>query len=287
VVREEDERLRQAIRVGNADISSTTTMRNPMDNDADPLAAPAAPALPVSSSTDRWTGLLAGAAAHDVNTFVHSVANGRALLGKPGVGNSDAAETEQLLEGCLVELRKLGVRLRALAIASESTASANVGEVCANARAEVVPVRGQMLQLEPIPADLCVRGTAAAVTTAIASLLEHAVAASPAGATIRLAARSAHAVLASRADAAREARRGSVIVEVTAPQAGELGTIGKARLDVLLATTLRELRGDVSLVLPGAIADALAGAVYLASDRQGGLVLVLELIAAVPASVRG
>jgi hypothetical protein len=70
-----------------------------------------------------------------------------------------------------------------------------------------------------------------------------------------------------------------VIVEIAAPQAGGLGTIGMARLDTLLATTLRELRGDLSLVLSGAVADALGGAVYLASDSEGGLVLVLDLVA--------
>ena len=245
------------------------------------LSVPHEPALPVSSSTGLWTGLLAGAAAHDVNNFVHSVANGRALLGNPAMGIFDAAECEDLIEGCLAELRKLGVRLRTLAIACESTASANVDEACAGARAEVVPVRGQVLQVAPIPADLRVRGTAAAVTTAIASLLEHALAASPAGATVRLAARSAHVALGSEADvAARQVRGGSVIVEIAAPEVGGLGTIAKARLDALLATTLRELRGDLSLVLSGAIADALGGAVYLASDAEEGLVLVLDLVAA-------
>jgi hypothetical protein len=243
-------------------------------------SVPNEPALPVSSSTGIWAGLLAGAVAHDVNTFVHSVANGRALLGRPAVGTSDAAECEDLIEECLIELRKLGVRLRTFAIACESAASANVDEACAAARAEVVPVRGQMLHGEPIPADLRVRGTAAAVMTAIACLLEHALAASPAGATVRLAARGAPAAFGSPADdAARQSRGRSAIVEIAAPQAGGLGTIGMARLDTLLATTLRELRGDLSLVLSGAVADALGGAVYLASDSEGGLVLVLDLVA--------
>jgi len=45
----------------------------------------------------------------------------------------------------------------------------------------------------------------------------------------------------------------------------------------LLDTALRDLRGDVSLVIAGAIADALGGAVHLASSAQSGLVLALRL----------
>ena len=92
-----------------------------------------------------------------------------------------------------------------------------------------------------------VRGTDAAVRTAIASLLEHALAASPTGATIRLAVRDAPA--------------GAVVVEIAAPEATGLGAIAVERLDTLLDTTLRDLRGDFSLVLAGALADAVGGAV--------------------------
>jgi hypothetical protein len=64
-------------------------------------------------------------------------------------------------------------------------------------------------------------------------------------------------------------------VEITAPQA--TGVIGRARLDTLLDTALRERRGDLSLVLAGAVADALGGTVYVASDSKRGLVLELYL----------
>jgi hypothetical protein len=55
--------------------------------------------------------------------------------------------------------------------------------------------------------------------------------------------------------------------------------IDRAPLATLLDTTLRDWRGDLSLVLAGALADALGGAVYLASDSTRGLVLDLQLVA--------
>ncbi len=71
-----------------------------------------------------------------------------------------------------------------------------------------------------------------------------------------------------------------MIVEIVAPEAGELGAIGKTRLDLVLASSLPELRGDARLILAGAIADAIGGAVYIASDSNAGLVLTLHLVAA-------
>jgi hypothetical protein len=111
-----------------------------------------------------------------------------------------------------------------------------------------------------------VRGTDAAVRTAIASLLEHALAASPTGTKIQLA--------------VREASAGAVVVEIAAPEAPGLDAIAVERLDTLLDTALRDLRGDFSLVLAGAIADAVGGAVTLASSPDSGLVLALHLAAA-------
>jgi signal transduction histidine kinase len=215
-----------------------------------------------------WTGLLAGAVAHDINNFVQGVSSARALAGTPGAIVADAAETEAIIEDELEELRKMGGRLRALASAGSTGACTRLADACADAFAEV-DRSPEQLRAESIPADLWVVGTAAALTTAIASLLEHAMAASPASAPVRVAIRRSQA--------------GSpVIVEIGAPEAGALGALGKARLASVLASALPELRGDARLILAGAIADALGGAVYIASDAEAGLVLALHLVARAP-----
>ena len=228
--------------------------------------------MTASTRAAGWTGLLAGAVAHDINNFVQGVSSARALAGAPGATIADAAETAAIIEDDLDQLRRLGGRLRALASAGGSEASTRLAGVCADALAEVDRPPEQ-LRAESIPADLCVVGTAAALTTAIASLLEHAVAASPASAPVRLA---VHAPQTVGAAVIVE----PVIVEIAAPEAGELGAIGETRLDLVLASSLPELRGDARLILAGAIADAIGGAVYIASDANAGLVLTLHLVAA-------
>jgi signal transduction histidine kinase len=229
--------------------------------------------MTASTRSAVWTGLLAGAVAHDINNFVQGVSSARSLArafgAAPGRTTADAAETEAIIEEDLDQLRKMGSRLRALAGAG-SQASTRLADACADACAEVDRTPEQ-LQAESIPPELCVVGTAAAVRTAIASLLEHALAASPAAAPIRLT-----------VDATGHAPGSPVIVEISAPEFGELGPIGRARLDVALAGSLPELRGDARLILAGAIADAIGGAVYIASDSKAGLVLTLHLVAGAP-----
>jgi hypothetical protein len=232
-----------------------------------------------SPTAAAWTGLLAGAVAHDINNFVQGLSSARALAGAPGATTADAAETAAIIEDDLDQLRKMGARLRALAGAGGGEASTRLAGVCADAFAEVDRPPEQM-PADSIPADLCVVGTAAALTTAIVSLLEHALAASPAAAPVRLAVQGPQTVSAAAADGrARPAPGSPVIVEIRAPAAGELGPISKARLDVALASSLCELRGDARLILAGAIADALGGAVYIASDAKAGLLLALHLVA--------
>ena len=80
--------------------------------------------------------------------------------------------------------------------------------------------------------------------------------------------------------AVRDAPAGAVVVEIAAPEASGLGAIAVARLDALLDTTLRDLRGDFSLVLAGALAEAVGGAVTVASSPDSGLVLALHLAVA-------
>jgi hypothetical protein len=102
------------------------------------------------------------------------------------------------------------------------------------------------------------------VRAAIASLLEHALAASPTGAPIELA--------------VRDVSSGSVVVEIAAPAASASAAIDRARLDTLLGSALRDRRGDFTLVLAGAVADAVGGAVYVESNSRRGLVLELQLV---------
>jgi len=229
--------------------------------------------------TASWTSLLAGAVAHDINNFVQGVSSARSLAGAPGAAIPDAAETATIIEEDLEQLRKLGGRLRALAAAGGRQASARLADACADALAEVDLPTEQLL-LDSIPAELRVVGTAAALTTAIASLLEHALAASPAAVAVSLTARAWQAAGPTAAEGPAPPSPGSaVIVEIAAPDAGELGSISRARLDVVLASSLPELRGDARLILAGAIADAIGGAVYIASDATAGLVLALHLVA--------
>ena len=236
--------------------------------------------MTASPGAPNWTGLLAGAVAHDINNFVQGVSSARSLAGAPGAMGAVTAETEAIVEDDLEQLRKLGGRLRALASAARQGAATRLADACADAIAEVDGPLEQM-RADSIPADLCVVGPAAAVTTAIASLMEHALTASPAGAAVSLTVRRPRAAGVTLAEGTRGAAPGSpVIVEIAAPNATQLGSINRARLDVVLASSLAELRGDAHLVLGGAIADAVGGAVYIASDASTGLLLALQLTVA-------
>jgi hypothetical protein len=221
-----------------------------------------------ATPTACWTQLLAAALAHDIGNLAHGLSSAQRLAG-PGAGDDfEPAEWAQFVERDVERLRKLGVRLRALAAAGEIHSSARLDAACADALAEVDPAGGRVRRAASPPAEARVGGTAAAVTAAIASLLEHALEASPAGAPIELA--------------VRDASGGSVIVGIAAPGASAMGAIDRARLDTLLDTSLRDRRGDFSLVLAGAIADAIGGAVYVAADPKRGLALDLQLVACPP-----
>ena len=169
-----------------------------------------------ATRTAGWTELIAAALAHDINNLALSLSSAQRLI-RPGAGEDfDATEWAAFVEGDVNRLRKLGVRLRALG-AAEVHSSARLDDACAAALAEVDPAGGQVRRADSPPVDACVRGTAAAVAAAIASLLEHARAASPTGAPIELA--------------VRDAPGGSVIVEIAAPEAAASAVIDRARLD--------------------------------------------------------
>jgi hypothetical protein len=211
-----------------------------------------------------WTELLAAALAHDIGNLAHALSAAQRMA-RPGAAEDfDAAEWAAFVEGDVDRLRKLGVRLRALAAAGDVHSSVRLDEACAAALAEVDPAGARVRRVDAPPVDARVRGTAAAVRAAIASLLEHARAASPTGAAIELAVRSASG--------------GSIIVEIAAPDASAPAVIDRALLETLLDAALRDRRGDFSLVLAGAVAEALGGAVYFASNSKRGLVLELELV---------
>jgi hypothetical protein len=213
-----------------------------------------------------WTELVASAVAHDINNLVHTLSAERALSG----GSGGCGESTDLVEDCLSEFRKLGARLHTLARAGGAGAQALVDDACVDALVEVDPTGARVLRGEPPPPGTCVRGSAAAVRTAIVSLLEHALAASPTCAPIRMA--------------VRQAPGETTVVEIAAPEVSGLGAVDDDRLDALLTTTLRDLRGDASLILAGAIADAIGGAVHVGSCPQRGLLLALRLATAKPAA---
>jgi hypothetical protein len=214
-----------------------------------------------ATPTAGWTELLAAALAHDIGNLAHSLSSAQGLTRAVAGESFDVAEWAAFVEGDVDRLRKLTVRLRALAVAGELRASARLDEACAAALAEVDPDGSRVRWVGQPPAASYVRGTGAAVRAAIVSLLEHALAASPTDASIELA--------------VRDAPGGSVIAEIAAPAASAV--IARARLETLLDTALRDRRGDLSLVLAGAVADALGGAVYLSSDSKRGLVLEFQV----------
>jgi hypothetical protein len=217
-----------------------------------------------ATPTTDWTELLAAALAHDINNLALSLSSAQRLIRAGAGADLEAAEWAAFVEGDVARLRKLGVRLRALSVAHQLQSPARLDEACAAALAEVDPGGGQLRRVGSPSGEPTVRGPAAAVRAAIASLLEHARDASPTGAPVDLAVGAATA--------------GSIVVEIAAPRASATGAISKARLDTLLDTVLLDRRGDFTLVLAGAVADALGGAVTFASDPERGLVLELQLV---------
>jgi signal transduction histidine kinase len=215
-----------------------------------------------------WTELVASAVAHDINNLVHTLSNERALIAAPagangGGGSGGSVGSPDLVEECLCEFRKLGARLHTLARARGAGGHTLIDDACVDALVEVDPTGARVLRGQPPSPGTCVRGSAAAVRTAIVSLLEHALAASPTSAQIRMT--------------VRQAPGETTVVEIAAREVSGLGAVDDDRLDALLATTLRDLRGDVSLILAGAIADAIGGAVHVESSPGQGLVLGLRL----------
>ena len=73
-----------------------------------------------ATPTAGWTDLLAAALAHDINNLALSLSSAQRLI-RPGAGEDfEAAEWAAFVEGDVDRLRKLGVRLRALAAAGDS-----------------------------------------------------------------------------------------------------------------------------------------------------------------------
>ena len=212
-----------------------------------------------------WTELVASAVAHDINNLVHTLSNERALVALQAEANGGGGTggSPDLVEDCLAEFRKLGARLHTLSRAGAAGAHALVDDACVYALVEVDPTGTRVLRGQPPPPGTCVRGSPASVRTAIVSLLEHALAASPTSAPIRLA--------------VHQAPDETTVVEIAAPDVSGLGAVDDDRLEALLTTTLRDLRGDASLILAGAIADAIGGAVHVGSSPARGLVLGLRL----------
>ncbi len=68
-------------------------------------------------------------------------------------------------------------------------------------------------------------------------------------------------------------------MRIAADDAWTVGPTGEWSLCGWLTTSRRDLRGDFSLVLAGAMATALGGAVRVATGSGAGLVLTLELVA--------
>lgn len=201
-----------------------------------------------------WSELLAAALSHDIVNFVMGTS-----------ADPDAAGPDPL-SGHLRRLQNLGLRLRTLASAGRGGAEARLDQTCQDALLETTRLPTQSAAVEPIGPELRVAAPAAAVRTALVSLLDHVFAACPDVATVHVSARRSG---------------GQVEVAIAAPQAWTVAAGDDQPLDVLLAAARCDLRGDSSLVIAGAIADALGGAIRMTSGAAQGLRLTLHLKAAV------
>jgi hypothetical protein len=127
------------------------------------------------------TRLLAGAAAHDVANLAQSVLNLRAIASAPG---ADPASYADLTQEIAADLKRLSVRLEALAHSHNDARPLRLDQVCADALTEAASERdgavGAALT-SPVPRELRVRGTPAALTLTLGALLRHAVAVTPKG----------------------------------------------------------------------------------------------------------
>ena len=71
-----------------------------------------------ATPTTSWTELLAAALAHDICNLAHGLSSAQRMT-RLGAGQDfEAAEWAAFVEGDVDRLRKLGVRLRALAAAA-------------------------------------------------------------------------------------------------------------------------------------------------------------------------
>lgn len=201
------------------------------------------------------TRLLAGAAAHDVANVAQSVLNLRAIASGPGM---DPASYADLIQEIAADLKRLSVRLEALAHSHNGARPLRLDMVCADALTEAAPERegavGAALT-SPVPPELRVRGTPAALSLTLGALLRHAVAATPkGGAGVGLAV-SVSPSLAS------------IVLTVEAPSTSgppDLELVPLERLAVSRASLA--VRSDTDVILAALIARSYGGEL-----RVGGL----------------
>ena len=194
------------------------------------------------------TRLLAGAAAHDVANLAQSVLNLRAIASGPGV---DPASYADLIQEIAADLKRLSVRLEALAHSHNGARPLRLHLVCADALTEASPERdGAVVAAltSPVPPELRVRGTPAALGLTLGALLRHAMAATPrGGASVGLAVR----VPPSRA---------SIVLTVDAPSASgppDLEPVPLERLAVGRASLA--IRSDADVILAALVARSYGG----------------------------
>jgi hypothetical protein len=189
-----------------------------------------------------WTHLLAGAAAHDVNNIAHSLSSLLALASDPNVSKAALDEYRAMAYEALAALRRLGAEMHALGSAAPGPIAAapqSVRLACEDALAETEPRNGQRVIAGPLPGEALVRGSAAALRVLVKALLRQALAASPAGAVVRLDGSS---------------NDGTTSLLVVAPRAPPPGIDERLSLGAWLDGAGRSYRGSFHLVLAGALA---------------------------------
>jgi hypothetical protein len=206
-----------------------------------------------------WTRLVAGAAAHDINNLTQGLSNLLAIASKPGVTPETLAHCRLMGEARLEELRHLSARLHALARSQHQTRPQPIDLICADALAEADVPAGRTLEADVLPAGGMVRGTADGIRTALAGLLRYALAASAKGTAVRLG------LALGQAD---------VVVTIDAPGAPAPAAPPEHRagLAAVFGTPFGDdVRGDLGMVLAGAIVAGSEGALLAGAGPVGGL----------------
>jgi signal transduction histidine kinase len=203
-----------------------------------------------------WTRLVAGAAAHDINNLAQGLFNLLSLASAPTATRETLERYADLARDGIKELRQLGTDLRALSSTAPGGDAQRLDLVTVEAVTDIDAPRDRSIDLDPLDTGALVSGSTQALRLAIQAVVRYSVAAT--------APKGGVSVSVTRAG-------GQAAVVVLAPTAPAPRTRVEAELGSLLGGAEREFGGDAHLVLAGAAAHLLGGAISAGPGPEGGL----------------